>query len=92
MNSLSDEELAQFANRVAEEIAGKRRAQWIDPQTHHEHHEWVKIQKSREEEFKALRQKIITSACLWAVPIVCAFILSVFWREFVRIINDAPGS
>jgi hypothetical protein len=82
--------LDELADKVADKIMAAKRAYWVDPETHADHHDWVRAKKAGEEEFKQLRRRIILSACIWAVPIILAFIVSAIWRDVVARIVGHP--
>ena len=77
----------QLAEVVANRIMSAKRAQWVDPETHSEHHDWIKQKVAEEEDLRLLRRRIIASACIWAVPLIMAFLASAFWRELIRLIK-----
>lgn len=90
--NLTTQDIEAIASKTADELSTRKRAQWVDPETHQEHHTWVSRQLKRETEYSELRQKILTSACIWAIPIVLAFALSALGRELVRLMRAGAGS
>jgi hypothetical protein len=84
---LSPDDIETIAERTVAMLAGAKRIHWVDPEVHADDHGWVAVQRKREQDFIELRQKILTSACIWAVPIILAFVLSAFWRELLRILK-----
>lgn len=85
--SLSPADIELIAAKTVDLLAGAKRAHWVEPEIHAHDHVWIGAQRKREQDFIALRQKIITSACIWAVPIILAFVLSSIWREFLRLVK-----
>jgi len=75
-----------LADKVADRIMVAKRLQWVDPETHANHHEWIKGKQAFEEDIKNLKRRIILSACIWAVPIILAFLLSSVWRSVIAAI------
>jgi hypothetical protein len=76
----------ELANKVADRMMSAKRAQWVDPETHANHHEWIKGKQAFESDIKALKRRIIMSACIWAVPLILAFAASALWRSVVAAI------
>jgi hypothetical protein len=87
-DTLSDEQLDSIANRLADELIQRRRAQWVDPETHSQHHQWVEGRLQAESERKQLINKIILSACIWTIPLILLWVASSFWHSFL----DAIGA
>lgn len=85
--TLTDEQEDRIADKLADRLMSAKRAQWIDPETHSEHHEWVRGRISSEAELRDLKKRIVMSACIWAVPLILAFIASALWREIVASIK-----
>lgn len=82
MPELTAEQIDEVANKLAQKLFDEKRALWVDPETHHQDHEWVKSKRLYESELRDLRKKIIQSAVIWAVPIVCGFVIALFWDAF----------
>lgn len=89
MPEMSAEQLDKIAARVADELTDRKRALWVEPETHHRHHAWVDSKIVDEEEIKALKKKIIESAVIWAVPIIIGFVVSIFWDGLLAFIKQA---
>lgn len=81
--TLTDDQLDVIAEKTAERMISAKRAQWIDPETHHEHHEWVKTRITDAEHWREAKRRIALSACIWAVPIIIGFIAVSVWRQIV---------
>lgn len=85
--TLTDEQEDRIADKLADRLMSAKRAQWIDPETHSEHHEWVRGRINNEAELRELKKRIVLSACIWAVPLILAFIASALWREIAASIT-----
>jgi len=66
---VDDPALDKIADMLADKLTSSKRAQWIDPETHSEHHSFVGKQIQRESDLMELRQRIVMSACIWAIPL-----------------------
>lgn len=86
---MTHEEADLLASRIADELSTRKRAQWVDPETHMQHHQHVAVLIRREEELTELKKKILYSACMWAIPLIFAFVLSSFWQSIVKIFRGA---
>lgn len=86
--SLTPEEIDAIALKTSEHMTDKKRAQWVDPDTHAEHHDWVKRQMVSEEEKRKIKQKIIQSAIVWAAPICLGFVATALWHAFKNSVNN----
>jgi hypothetical protein len=80
-------EIDTLAVRVADELSSRKRAQWVDPDTHSDHHRFVGRQMQREIDMTELKRKIAYSACIWAVPFILLWVASSFWQSIVRAIQ-----
>lgn len=89
--ALSPVEIQAIAEQTADRLAARNRADWVDPETHTKHHRWLATQMKREADFVELRQKIMTSACIWAIPIILAFTLTAIGRELLRLVKVGVG-
>ena len=86
---MEQQDIDRIAAKVADELSTRKRAQWVDPETHMQHHQHVAVLIRREADLAELRKKIIYSACMWAVPLICAFVLSSSWQAVLRAIKGA---
>lgn len=86
--SLKQDEIDLIASAVTEKLVNEKRAYWVDPETHAEHHEWVKKQIESEKDRRKFRQQVIRSSILWAVPIVIAFVVTSTWKELIRVFGE----
>ena len=87
--SLSDDDATKVASLIADELTTKKRAQWIDPETHSDHHAWIGDKQKNEQEWKKFRSKVLESSVGWAVPLVLMFICVAMWHELENIIRAA---
>lgn len=86
---MTEEEATYIATKVADELVDRKRARWIEPEIHAQHHGHVSTWIQRESDLTELKKKIIYSACMWAVPLIIAFVLSSFWQSIVRVLKGA---
>ena len=91
MPELTHQELDAIAEKIAIKLIDEKRAMWVDPEIHHEDHQWIKSKRFDEVELKKLRRKIIESAVIYAVPIVCGFVALVFWDGLKEALKRALG-
>jgi len=93
--SLEATEIDLIAERTATLLAEKKRAHWVDPEIHAEHHSWTSLQitaQDRRREFwEGVRQKIVASAAIWALPILIGAIALVSWEWFIGRVREAAG-
>lgn len=88
-HALENEELDYIAEKLADELIEKRKALWVDPETHYKHHEWVASKIDDEKNRKELVNKIIQAHVLLVIPIIVFWTLSVFWDAIVDAIRAA---
>jgi hypothetical protein len=88
-DDLTDKDAAKLARMIVDEMTERKRAHWIEPEIHSKHHNHVAVLIRREEDLAELKKKIIYSACMWAVPLIIAFMLSSFWGSLVKAIKGA---
>lgn len=86
---MTENDAAILAKKVVDELTTRKRAQWVDPETHFEHHRHVATLMQREADMSELKKKIIYSACLWALPLLLMWVASSFWQSIVRAIHGA---
>jgi len=84
---LSETELSSIARKLSEQLTANKRAFWVDPEIHAQHHEWVKQRKQDEDDLRSFRQKVIQSAILYAVPLALAFVALASWKAIVAAIQ-----
>jgi hypothetical protein len=84
---LTADEIDLIAGKVADELASRKRAQWVDPETHSDHHRHVAGLIQREADMTELRKKITYSACIWAVPFILLWVASAFWQSIMRAVQ-----
>lgn len=78
-----------IASAVESKLVQSSRIRWVDPESHYDHHKWITRQISRERDYAQLREKILTSACIWAIPLILGFVGVSVWREVVKQITGA---
>lgn len=88
---LDPADIDAIADQTANKLAARNRADWVDPETHTRQHRWLAGQMKKEADFVELRQKIMTSACIWAIPIILSFTLLAVGRELLRVIKAGIG-
>lgn len=88
-DTFSDDQLQSIAKRLADELVEKRRAQWVDPETHYRHHQWVKLRLENEKSRRDLVNKIILSACIWAIPLIIGWVAMNSWHAVIAAIRAA---
>lgn len=49
MPNLTDDEINAIAKQMADTLTQQRRLQWVDPETHYQHHEWVEQRRQEDE-------------------------------------------
>lgn len=82
MSDLTDEQAEEIAERVARKIMEEKRAAWIDSETHAKHHNWVKNKMQDEDDWRAMRKRIIESSLAWALPIFITAMCTALWQYF----------
>lgn len=87
MQPMTPADVERIADTLATKIMDSKRAQWVDPETHADHHDWVKGRMASEKDIRELKKRIVMSACIWAVPLILAFLASAVWRDIVRLIK-----
>jgi hypothetical protein len=87
MPEISSDDINQIAEQITCKLVDQKRALWVDAETHHQDHEWVKLKRLDEEEYRAFRRKVIQSASVWALIIVLGFVASVFWDYFLEVVR-----
>lgn len=89
MSNLSAEDIDQLAAILMVKMFDEKRARWIEPEEHHEQHQWIRSKMLDENEMRKLRRKIIESAVIWAVPIIIGFVCAVFWDGLLQMLKRA---
>lgn len=84
---LTQEDINSIAKALADDLVQKRRLQWVDPETHYQHHQWVLARMEREKERRELANKIIQSACIWAIPLILVWAASSFWDSILQAVR-----
>lgn len=84
-----EEEIDLLAQKVAEELDKKTRAFWVEPETHFTHHQYVTAQIDRQRDRNELRNQVIKSACIWALPIVIGWFVAASWSHFIKLVAGA---
>ena len=91
MPHLTDDEINAIAKQMADTLTQQRRLQWVDPETHYQHHEWVEQRRQEDERRREFRNKVIQSATIWAVIIACGYAAKTMWIAFVGAIKASGG-
>lgn len=86
--SLDQEDINAIAAKTSEYMIANKKLQWVDPETHATHHDWIKQKLIDEEEARKVRQKIIQSAIVWVVPICLSFVGFALWQAFKTAIKN----
>lgn len=82
--SLEKSDLEALSDMTADKILEKRRALWIDPESHYNDHAWIKTLRTEREERRKAWNKIIQSALLWALLVALAFLGKAVYNEVVH--------
>lgn len=94
--TLTPEDVEALATRTADVLTERKRAHWVDPQLHAEHHSWTAVQiqaeLDRTEFWRGVRQKILVSAAIWSLPILLGAVMLASWEWFIDRIREALGS
>lgn len=85
--ALNDAEVEAVAEKLASNLMEKRRLQWVDPETHYQHHQFVGGQILRMKNLERLKTKIVMSACIWAIPLILVWVASSFWHSIISAIK-----
>lgn len=79
------EKLAELASeKTAEKMCAAKRAQWIDPDTHSDHHRWTAEQIALRAERRAMYRKVAESGLTWAFLLFLGFLAVAAWQSFVQ--------
>lgn len=71
--NLTPDDIESIAELTAKKLIDEKRAKWVDPDTHDNHHEWVRKKMQDENDRRAMRRRVIESALIWALPIFLTF-------------------
>lgn len=88
---MSPDEIEAVSDLVVKKLCDAKRARWVDPDTHDDHHNWVAAKMKDEEERRAMRRKVIESSIGWALPIFLAFIAVSAWQSILHSIKAFLG-
>lgn len=55
----------------------------MDLQAHSEDHRYTRTKREGEAELRRLKNKILASMCIWAVPLVLTYIAVTLWKDVV---------
>lgn len=89
MLDLTEDQLDNIAERMTRKLLDEKRALWVDPETHSQHHEWIKDRLNDEAELKVMRKRVIESALIWAVILLLGFVGMSAWF-YVKAAMTAP--
>lgn len=85
---LTDNEVQAIAERTATCLNAQYKQLWIDRDTHYQDHMWIDAERSRQQEVREFRRKIIQGAALWAVVGVLGFLVLSAWHGMVDAARD----
>jgi len=86
--ALNETDIEAIAKQLADNLVEKRRLQWVDPETHYQHHQFVGDQITRMKNLEKLKHKILLSACIWAIPFVLIWLATSFWESILSAIRS----
>lgn len=81
--ALSPDDKSALADIIRDQLQELRLNHWIEPELHARHHAWVNSKVRREADLRKAVRKIALSACIWAVPILLAFLGSAIWHAAI---------
>lgn len=81
--ALTHDDKDALATVIREQLQELRLNHWIEPELHARHHAWVNAKVRREADLRKALKKIALSACIWAVPILLAFLGGAIWHAVV---------
>lgn len=88
---LHPDDVASISQQVAEQMVERKRAYWIDPETHARDHALITRIRAEREEGRQFRQKIIQSATIWAVILLIGWLGVVIWQAFGDAVRSGGG-
>lgn len=77
--------------RLASAVAGKINT-GVDPAQHARDHVWIQARRRAERDWQELRRKVITSAAIWALPLVIGFVAAALWGKIVQVLAAAVSA
>lgn len=69
--SLSHDEMKELSRNVLD----------MDPRDHWVDHQWTKAMRDNDARWLRMREKILTSAAVFALPIALGFLATALWHE-----------
>lgn len=95
MPDRSDNEITKIVEGVVRELLQSKRALWVDPETHHLHHQFINDLMDKKKEKEARRERIrdrvmggvLISVILGGLGMVGAWVFS-FFRSVAKLIGD----
>lgn len=88
---LSDQELDSLAERLSVCLIDSRRAHWVDPETHADHHEYLRDKISSETEMKAFRKKVAESTAVGGLILLLGFLGTAIFQAVANAVIKQAG-